>query len=75
MEFRRNVMRSTLKQARIAADMTQQQVADYLGITTRNYQKIESGQMLGSIKNWDKLEDLFSIHQRKLRQISQEDNR
>ena len=67
-------MRSTLKQARIAADMTQQQVADYLGITTRNYQKIESGQMLGSIKNWDKLEDLFSIHQRKLRQISQEDN-
>ena len=63
-------MRSTLKQARIAADMTQQQVADYLGITTRNYQKIESGQMLGSIKNWDKLEDLFSIHQRKLRQIS-----
>ncbi|CDD67562.1 putative uncharacterized protein [Eggerthella sp. CAG:368] len=68
-------MRSTLKQARIAADMTQQQVADYLGITTRNYQKIESGQMLGSIKNWDKLEDLFSIHQRKLRQISQEDNR
>lgn len=67
-------MRSALKQARIAADMTQQQVADYLGITTRNYQKIESGQMLGSIKNWDKLEDLFSIHQRKLRQISQEDN-
>ena len=67
-------MRSTLKQARIAADMTQQQVADYLGITTSNYQKIESGQMLGSIKNWDKLEDLFSIHQRKLRQISQEDN-
>lgn len=67
-------MRSTLKQARIAADITQQQVADYLGITTRNYQKIESGQMLGSIKNWDKLEDLFSIHQRKLRQISQEDN-
>lgn len=44
-------MRSTLKQARIAADMTQQQVADYLEITTRNYQKIESGQMLGSIKN------------------------
>ena len=54
--------------------MTQQQVADYLGISLRNYQKIEAGDLLGSIAHWDALEDLFSIHQRELRQTSQADS-
>lgn len=56
-----------LKEARQRAGMTQKQVAEHLGITIRSYQRIESGELLGSIPNWDALEDLFKVHQRKLR--------
>ncbi len=62
-------MRKNLKEARHKAGMTQKQVAEYLGITIRSYQRIESGASLGSIKNWDALEDLFDVHQRILRKI------
>ena len=51
-------MRKNLKEARRKAGMTQKQVADYLGITLRSYQRIEDAQFLGSIRNWDALEDL-----------------
>lgn len=64
-------MRRNLKEARQKAGMTQQQVADYLRTDVRYYKQIESGDRLGSIKMWDALEDLFSIHQRKLREISE----
>lgn len=60
-------MRKNLKEARQAAGMTQKEVAEYLGITTRSYQRIESGEFLGSISHWDALEDLFKVHQRELR--------
>ena len=63
-------MRKKLKKARQEAGMTQKQVAEYLGITERAYQKIEYGTRIGKIENWDKLEDLFKIHQRVLREIS-----
>ena len=62
-------MRKNLKEARQKAGMTQKQVAEYLDITTRSYQRIESGEILGSIKNWDALEDLFDVHQRILWKI------
>ena len=61
--------RNNLKEARQKAGMTQKQVAEYLGITTRAYQHIENGNYLGKIEHWDKLEDLFNIHQRKLREL------
>ena len=60
-------MRKNLKEARRKAGMTQKEVADHLGITIRSYQRIESGELLGSIAHWDALEDLFKIHQRQLR--------
>lgn len=63
-------MRENLKNARKAANMTQRQVAEYLGMTEQAYQKIEYGTRIGKIETWDKLEDLFNIHQRKLREIS-----
>ena len=63
-------MRENLKNARKAAGMTQRQVAEYLGITEQYYQSIEYGKRIGRIEMWDKLEDLFKIHQRKLREIS-----
>lgn len=68
-------MRSKLKQARLDEGMTQQQVADYLGISLRYYQKIEKGDRTGDYQVWDDLEDLFSTHQRVLRQLDQGDSR
>lgn len=83
--FRREVdtvqerVRETLKNARKQAGMTQQQMADELGVGLRYYKSLESGERLGSIDLWDRLEDITGIHQRKLREISeihlsQEDN-
>lgn len=54
--------------------MTQQQVADYLGISLRYYQNLEVGDRTGDFELWDALEDLFSVHQRELRQIYQADS-
>lgn len=64
-------MRENLRKARIDKGMTQKQVAEYLHIVERHYKSIEYGERLGSIAIWDKLEDLFSIHQRVLREISE----
>lgn len=63
-------MRETLKKARQEKGLTQQNVADYLGISLRYYQNIEAGDRTGDFEIWDNLEDLFNIHQRKLREIS-----
>ena len=63
-------MRNVLKQARQRQNMTQQQVAKYLGISIRYYQHIEVGTRNGDFEVWDALEDLFKIHQRELRVIS-----
>lgn len=62
-------VRQYLKTARINRGMTQQQIADYLEIGLRYYQKIEAGDRNGDFEIWDKLEELFNIHQRKLREI------
>lgn len=62
--------RETLKKARKDAGMTQQKMADKLGLNLRHYQKIEYGEITGSFEIWDALEDILGIHQRKLREIS-----
>lgn len=64
--------RDALRSARLGAGMTQQQVADRLGISLRYYCHIEAGTRNGDFQIWDELEDLFNVHQRKLRQTSQE---
>ena len=63
-------MRENLKNARKAAGLTQQQVAERLGIKLRTYKDIEYGKTLGKITHWDLLEDLLGIPQRKLREMS-----
>ena len=63
-------MRAILKKARQDAGLTQKQVAERLGIHERYYKALESGERLGGIEHWDKLEDIFNIHHRKLREIS-----
>lgn len=63
-------MRENLKKARKDAGMTQQQVADAIGLSLIGYQQIERGVRIGKIETWDRLEDLFGIHQRTLRENS-----
>ncbi len=60
-------MRENLKNARKAAGLTQQAMADKLGLTLRHYQKIEYEEISGSFEVWDALEDLLGVHQRILR--------
>ncbi len=62
-------MRENLKAARKAKGLTQQAMADKLGVGLRHYKKIESGETLGSIPLWDELEDLLEVNQRVLREI------
>lgn len=62
--------RMILKKARQDAGLTQQQIADKLGISLRYYQNIEAGDRTGDFTLWDMLEDITGIHQRKLREIS-----
>lgn len=61
-------MRIILQKARKEKGLTQQQVADTIGIGLRYYKQIESGQRTGDFKIWDSLEDLFNVHQRVLRE-------
>ena len=69
-ERRRGVMaRDALKKARQDAGMTQQEVAEHLGIKLRTYQDIEYGHTVGKITHWDSIEDLFGIPQRQLRKM------
>lgn len=73
-------MRKNLKDARQRVGMTQQQVAEKLGISLRYYQHIEAGQRTGDFTIWDELEDITGVHQRILRQnesshLGKEDNR
>ena len=64
--------REALREARKGAGMTQAQVAEALGISWRNYQRIEAGRIVGSIPVWDALEDLFGVSQRELRRTGRE---
>ena len=61
-------MRENLKAARKAAGLTQQAMADKLGLTLRHYQKVEYAEINGSFEVWDALEDLLGVHQRILRE-------
>lgn len=61
-------MRKNLKNARKAAGLTQQAMAEKLGMSQIGYQNIENGLRVGKIETWDKLEDFFGINQRVLRE-------
>ena len=63
--------RPNLKRARLDKGMTQQMMADALGITLRHYQKIEYAEINGSFEVWDGAEDILGIHQRILRVVEE----
>lgn len=67
-------MRQRLKEARLNAGLTQEKMAEMLGISLRHYKYIESGKTQGAIRLWDQMEDMFGVHQRVLRRDT-EDNR
>ena len=52
-------MRNNLRQSRMSKGYTQLQFATMLGITARQYQRIESGTQDGSIKLWVKIKSLL----------------
>lgn len=60
-------MRAALKAERKRKGLTQQAMADALGISLRYYQNIEAGDRDGDFQIWDALEDITGIHQRTLR--------
>lgn len=64
-----NIDEKEFKETRQKAGMTQQQVADKLGISLRYYQNLEQGSRTGDFEIWDNLEDLFNLHQRELRKM------
>lgn len=63
-------MRENLRRARKELKMTQQAMADKLGISLRYYQNLENGDRTGDFEIWDTLEDITGIHQRILRQTN-----
>lgn len=63
-------MRKNLIKARRSKGLTQVELAKILNISENYYQSIEYGKRQGSIKIWDKLEELFNTSQRELREVS-----
>jgi transcriptional regulator with XRE-family HTH domain len=64
--------RVMLVDKRRAKKLKQSDVAKMLGVTTRQYQRLEAGKIDGKIKHWDMLEDLFDTPQRQLRERQKE---
>lgn len=61
-------MRQLLKNARMGSGMTQRETATAIGVSERTYQRIEAGTREGKARVWDKLETLFGLPQRQLRE-------
>lgn len=54
-------MNIELKIKRVQKQMTQNEVAKELGITTPAYSYVESGKRKGSMEMWLKLQEIFEI--------------
>lgn len=61
--------RENLIAARKAAGLTQKALAEKLGVTLRNYQKIEYGKVDCNLFIWDAAEDILGKPKRVLRVI------
>lgn len=53
-------MRNNLKKCRTEKGYTQKQMAQVLGITEKQYQRIEKGTSDGTIKLWEKIKVLLA---------------
>lgn len=61
--------RQNLINARKSLKLTQSELAILIGVTKQSISNLETGVRGTSTNNWDKLEDIFSISQRKLREV------
>ncbi len=61
-------MRNILRGARKMLELTQEKMAEKVGVSLRYYQQIEQGTRTGNFEIWDALEDVTGIHQRSLRE-------
>lgn len=61
-------MRAILRGARNMLELTQEKMAEKVGVSLRYYQQIEQGVRTGDVEMWDRLEDITGIHQRVLRE-------
>lgn len=59
--------RLRLYEERTRRGLTQEQVAEKVGMTKQGYNNIELGRRGATIEIWDALEDLFGVDQRELR--------
>ena len=55
-------MQITMKQARVGAEMTQQQVADLLGVHVQTYQRMEQHPQDVTIKQGKKFSDIVGYN-------------
>ena len=62
-------MRNELKVLRVKHQLTQQQLADKLGVSVVTYNLIEQGKRQGSKDFWAKLQQLFSLADGELWQL------
>ena len=53
--------RLALKQLRVGLDLTQEEMAEKIGVKRVRYQNVESGYRAGTIEFWQKLQKAFAI--------------
>lgn len=63
-----------LKEQRVKYSLTQQQLANEIGVTKFTIENIEQGRRLGSIDTWNKIENYFENSDDKLPNISYDSN-
>lgn len=42
-------------------DLSQTEMAERIGISVANYGKIETGKVSGSVRTWERIQDLFGL--------------
>lgn len=55
------MVRMKLKMFRISNNLSQQEIADALGVPRQTYSMVERGQRRGSISMWSKIQETFNV--------------
>ena len=66
-----NKTRHNLKLLRVKHNLTQQQLADQLGVSVSTYNLVENGQRRGSQEFWLKLQNLLHLEDGEVWQVQQ----
>jgi ribosome-binding protein aMBF1 (putative translation factor) len=63
-------MKTELYRARTALGLSQAKLAELVGSTKSNINRLELGRMVGSVQIWDKLERVLGVPQQQLREAT-----